>query len=57
MQRQQAVDRFLSPSQSQIEVQLTQTRDPASDRFIIYQSRFTATYQVTYCSGIGGDRS
>lgn len=29
MQRQQAVDRFFSPSQSQIEVQLSQTTDPA----------------------------
>lgn len=46
VQRQQPVDRFLSPSQSQIEVHLTQTTDPASER-LIYQSHFTATYQVT----------
>lgn len=56
VQRQQAVDRFLSPSQSQIEVQLSQTTDPASDR-LIYQSRFTATYQVTNTLAVTEDLS
>ncbi|WP_448573610.1 hypothetical protein [Trichothermofontia sp.] len=56
VERQQAVDRFLSPSQSQIEVQLTQTTDPASDR-LIYQSRFMATYQVTNTLAVTEDLS
>ncbi|WP_448562783.1 hypothetical protein [Trichothermofontia sp.] len=54
--RQQAIDRFLSPSQFQIEVQLTQTTDPASKR-LIYQSRFMATYQVTNSLAVTEDLS
>ena len=46
VERQRDVDRFLSPRESQVEVKLTQTTDPATDR-LIYQSKFTATYQVT----------
>lgn len=40
------VDRSLSPSQSQVEVNITQTTDPASERYL-YQSQLTALYRVT----------
>ena len=46
VEKQREVDRFLSPSESQVDVQLTQTTDPATLRFI-YQSNFTAIYTVT----------
>ena len=46
VERLRDVERFLSPSESQVEVRLTQSTDPATDR-LIYQSKFTATYQVT----------
>lgn len=46
VERSRPVDRFLSPSASQAEVKLTQATDPATLR-LIYQSEFSATYEVT----------
>jgi len=46
VEKKQKVDRFLSPSASQIEVKLGQIPDPATLR-LIYQSEVAADYQVT----------
>jgi hypothetical protein len=46
VEKRQKVERFLSPSASQVEVNLTQTTDPATLR-LIYQSALSGTYQVT----------
>lgn len=46
VEKRQKVDRFLSPSSSQVEVTITQATDPATLRWI-YQSVLNATYQVT----------
>jgi hypothetical protein len=46
VEKRQKVDRFLSPSSSQVEVKLAQTTDPATLR-LIYQSTLSSTYQVT----------
>ncbi|MDV3348054.1 hypothetical protein QGP82_05090 [Leptothoe sp. LEGE 181152] len=46
VERLQEIDRFLSPSASNVEVTLTQVVDPATER-LIYQSDFTSQYQVT----------
>jgi hypothetical protein len=40
------IDRFLSPTSTQVNVNLTQTSDPASSSWI-YQSDFDGTYQFT----------
>jgi hypothetical protein len=40
------IDRFLSPTSTQVNVNLTQTSDPASNSWI-YQSDFDGTYQFT----------
>ncbi len=45
-ERVRAVDRFLTPSASQATVDINQTTDPATQRYI-YQSRFSANYKVT----------
>jgi hypothetical protein len=46
VERSRRIDRFLSPSASQAAVKLTQANDPATSR-LIYQSEFSATYDVT----------
>ena len=46
VERLQEINRFLSPSASDIAVTLTQVTDPATQRWI-YQSEFTSRYQVT----------
>ena len=46
VERRRQINRFLSPSASDIAVTLTQVKDPATDR-LIYQSDFTSRYQVT----------
>lgn len=45
-QRTQEVSRYLTPSQTQVDVTLNQTTDPATDR-LLYQAQFAATYSVT----------
>lgn len=45
VEKKQKVDRLLPLSSAQVEVNLKQSQDPASQR-LIYQSEFTANYQV-----------
>lgn len=54
VERSRPVDRFLSPSASQAEVTLTQVTDPATGR-LIYQSDFSATYEVTNTLDVAED--
>ncbi|MGI0485767.1 hypothetical protein ACN4EK_10045 [Pantanalinema rosaneae CENA516] len=54
VERRRQVDRFLSPSASEAEVKLIQATDPATDR-LIYQSEFSANYQVTNSLDVSQD--
>jgi hypothetical protein len=46
VERIRQVERFLTPSASQVNVDINQVTDPATERYI-YQSNVSATYQVT----------
>jgi hypothetical protein len=54
VEKRRKVDRFLSPSASQAEANLSLATDPATSK-IIYQSAFNATYQVTNSLGVTQD--
>ncbi len=54
VERLQDIDQFLPLSESQVEVQLEQTTDPATNR-LIYQSAFQATYGVTNTLSVAED--